>query len=208
MKMVNSPIKTTDNTKNANIEEALSILDAETKRRVEDVRQRIEFMCASLRAQGNTQINKLLKAIRELTVEDFCEKYGADTQYFMSQQTMQRISQTKNKRPSVNDSEKFDATIKKRSKVLKIDAEKEIEPGSDASSHTHTGPVIVRLERDLQPTISIQLNPGHSVEGLGKLSIDAPIDMLKELNEVERGRIREQIQSIQDELENLKKIVS
>lgn len=68
--------------------------------------------------------------------------------------------------------------------------------------------MIVRLERDMQPTISIQLNPGHSVEGLGKLSTDAPIDMLKELNEVERGRIREQIQSIQDELENLKKIVS
>lgn len=97
------------------------------KRRVEDIRQRIEFMCASLRAQGNTQINKLLKAIRELTVEDFCEKYGADTQYFMSQQTMQRISQTNNKRPSLNDNEKFDATLKKRSKVLKIDTEKEIE---------------------------------------------------------------------------------
>lgn len=84
-------------------------------------------MCASLRAQGNTQINKLLKAIRELTVEDFCERYGADTQYFMSQQTMQRISQTNNKRPSLNDNEKSDTTLKKRSKVLIMDSEKETE---------------------------------------------------------------------------------
>lgn len=68
--------------------------------------------------------------------------------------------------------------------------------------------MIVRLERNMQPTISIQLNPDHSVDQLGKISTDAPIDVLKQLNEVERGQIREQIQCIQDELEDLKKLVS
>ncbi|CAO3657577.1 unnamed protein product [Mucor hiemalis] len=165
-------------------------------------------MCASLRAQGNTQINKLLKAIRELTVEDFCERYGADTQYFMSQQTMQRISQTNNKRPSLNDNEKSDTTLRKRSKVLIMDSEKEKKLIPDSRIRNNTGPIVVRLERNKQPTISIQLDPGHSVKELGKLSTDAPIDRLAQLNELERSQVREQIQIIQDELEDLKKLVS
>lgn len=47
-------------------------------------------MCASLRAQGNTEINKMLMSVRELTVEQFCETYDASTRIFLEQQTQQR----------------------------------------------------------------------------------------------------------------------
>lgn len=60
------------------------------QRRIEDIQQRIEFMCASLRAQGNTEINKMLMSVRKLTVEEFCETYDANTQKFLEQQTQQR----------------------------------------------------------------------------------------------------------------------
>jgi hypothetical protein len=56
------------------------------KRRVDDIRQRMEFMDASLRAQGHTQVNKMVMAIRELTVEEYCDTYGADTKNFLEQQ--------------------------------------------------------------------------------------------------------------------------
>lgn len=49
-------------------------------------------MCASLRAQGNTEINKMLMSVRKLTVEEFCETYDANTQMFLEQQTQQRRS--------------------------------------------------------------------------------------------------------------------
>lgn len=61
------------------------------KKRINDVEQRVEFMCASLRAQGHTQINKMLMAVRELTVEEFCETYEADAQVFLNQQKQQRL---------------------------------------------------------------------------------------------------------------------
>jgi hypothetical protein len=62
------------------------------QRRKEDVQQRIEFISASLRAQGNTQIHKMLKTIRQLTVKEFCEAYNADTQKFLNQQKKNRLA--------------------------------------------------------------------------------------------------------------------
>ncbi|KAI7897487.1 uncharacterized protein BX663DRAFT_528132 [Cokeromyces recurvatus] len=76
---------------NEEIEEAIAILEEETTRRIEDLQHRIEFICASLRAQGNTQINKMLMSVRQLTVKEFCEYYEADTQKFLEQQAKQRI---------------------------------------------------------------------------------------------------------------------
>lgn len=49
-------------------------------------------MCASLRAQGTTETNKMLMSVRELTVEQFCETYNASTHIFLEQQTQQRCT--------------------------------------------------------------------------------------------------------------------
>ncbi|KAI9486240.1 MAG: hypothetical protein EXX96DRAFT_548248 [Benjaminiella poitrasii] len=76
---------------NEEIDEAITILEEETKRRVEDIQQRVEFICASLRAQGNTQINRMLMSVRQLTIKEFCEYYEADTKKFLEQQAKQRF---------------------------------------------------------------------------------------------------------------------
>ncbi|KAI9309175.1 hypothetical protein BJ944DRAFT_48647 [Cunninghamella echinulata] len=71
-------------------EEALSILDVEASRRINEIRQNIDFICSSLRAQGNMTVNQLLKAVRSLTMKEFCNKYGADTQLFLTEETKKR----------------------------------------------------------------------------------------------------------------------
>ncbi|GAN01494.1 hypothetical protein MAM1_0008d00927 [Mucor ambiguus] len=83
--------------KNEDIDEAIAILEEETQRRIEDIQQRIEFMCVSLRAQGNTEINKMLMSVRELTVEQFCETYDASIHVFLEQQAQQRRTNSSNK---------------------------------------------------------------------------------------------------------------
>ncbi|KAL0091816.1 hypothetical protein J3Q64DRAFT_1331377 [Phycomyces blakesleeanus] len=80
--------------KNASLESNLvfivcySILPA--KRRIEGLRQNIEFACTSLRAHGNMQINQLLPSVRQLTMDEFCNRYGADTLTFLEEQTRKR----------------------------------------------------------------------------------------------------------------------
>ncbi|OAD08232.1 hypothetical protein MUCCIDRAFT_154864, partial [Mucor lusitanicus CBS 277.49] len=103
--------------KNEDIDEAIAILEEETQRRIEDIQQRIEFMCASLRAQGNTEINKMLMSVRELTVEQFCETYDASTRIFLEQQTQQRRTHSSSnelKRTSSTQTDTTNNTSKKR----------------------------------------------------------------------------------------------
>ncbi|RCH98603.1 hypothetical protein CU098_009100 [Rhizopus stolonifer] len=82
-------------------DEAIKILEEETTRRIEDIQQQVEFMCASIRAQGNTDINKMLKSVRELTLEEFCETFGASTQLFLEQQTKKRIGTDTSRKKSI-----------------------------------------------------------------------------------------------------------
>lgn len=63
-------------------------------------------MCASLRAHGKTQLSKLLKSVRELTVQEFCETYGANTEYFVQESRKRLASQpinTASKRHKTNE---------------------------------------------------------------------------------------------------------
>lgn len=46
------------------------------------------------------------------------------------------------------------------------------------------------------------------MKGLGNLTMDAPHSILKQLDDTQRSRVREQIQDIQDQLESLKKSIS
>ncbi|KAI8642079.1 hypothetical protein BD408DRAFT_417043 [Parasitella parasitica] len=74
---------------NEDVNEAVAILEEETQQRILDIQQRIEFVCASLRAQGNTEMNKMLMSVRKLTMEQFCEAYEANPQKFLEHQTQQ-----------------------------------------------------------------------------------------------------------------------
>ncbi|KAI9354950.1 hypothetical protein BD770DRAFT_444856 [Pilaira anomala] len=93
-------VKSNDKKKiNKDVEEALKILEEEKNKRIEDIRQRTAFMCASLRAHGKTQLSKLLKSVKELTVQEFCETYGANTEYFVQESRKRLASQPINTAP-------------------------------------------------------------------------------------------------------------
>ncbi|SAM01282.1 hypothetical protein [Absidia glauca] len=74
--------------------EAIAILDAEATRRIAEIEQSIEFICSSLRAKGNMTINQLLESVRSLTMDEYCNKYHADTSYFLEEQARQRKGAT------------------------------------------------------------------------------------------------------------------
>lgn len=59
-------------------------------RRIAEIEQNIEFICSSLRAKGNMTINQLLESVRSLTMDEYCNKYHADTSFFLEEQARQR----------------------------------------------------------------------------------------------------------------------
>ncbi|CAO3598550.1 unnamed protein product [Absidia cylindrospora] len=77
-------------TSEAMTSEAISILDAEESRRIDEIRQSVDFICSSLRAQGNMAMNQLLQSVRTLTMDEYCNKYHADTNYFLEEQSRKR----------------------------------------------------------------------------------------------------------------------
>ncbi|KAI9023876.1 hypothetical protein CLU79DRAFT_834694 [Phycomyces nitens] len=110
------------------LQETMATIEAESRRRIEGLRQSIEFACTSLRAHGNMQINQLLSSVRQLTMDEFCNKYGADTLVFLEEQTRKRrgegISSIPQKR-SLGPSEKKNDISKLSSKVDSLRAVKE-----------------------------------------------------------------------------------
>ena len=85
-----------------------------------------------MRAQGKTEINKLPMAIRKMTVKEFCEKYGADELYFLTQQTQRRVETAIKKRPSLNDTQ--DTSVKKRVRKEPVENEENSTPKAKVTS--------------------------------------------------------------------------
>lgn len=77
-------------------------------------------MCVALRAHGNTQLNKMLKSVRSLTLKEFCETYKGDTQYYLEQTRKRLATKLSNeikKRPKLIENEKvYTHTIQKKKK--------------------------------------------------------------------------------------------
>ncbi|KAI8092758.1 uncharacterized protein BX664DRAFT_328063 [Halteromyces radiatus] len=77
-------------TKDPLVDEAISILDAEATRRIDEIRQSVDFICSSLRAQGKMTVSQLLKSVRSLTMDEYCNTYHGNTQYFLEEQSRKR----------------------------------------------------------------------------------------------------------------------
>ncbi|KAI7872752.1 hypothetical protein BDF14DRAFT_1877230 [Spinellus fusiger] len=60
------------------------------ERRVESLRQSVDFICASMRAHGHMQINQLLTSTRHMTMREFCYGNGADMTVYLNEQTQKR----------------------------------------------------------------------------------------------------------------------
>ncbi|KAL7329424.1 hypothetical protein PS15p_207526 [Mucor circinelloides] len=232
--------------KNEDIDEAIAILEEETQRRIEDIQQRIEFMCASLRAQGNTEINKMLMSVRKLTVEEFCETYDASTQMFLEQQTQQRRSNSDHnelKRKKSAQANTIDDAGRKRRKSnsfsiavddislsTKDDQEqpknnaeiplnepiattKDVEPlrqvNTDREPQSqepaqNDEPITIRLQRNAQPNIDIELNTQGVKE---HFFVESAMDRLNQLNEQQKKFIKDQIRDLQEKLDIFQKSI-
>lgn len=67
------------------------------------------------------------------------------------------------------------------------------------------GPLFIHMERPSHPKMSLRLDPGHTIDKLGQFTITAPTEILKQLDDDQKGRVRDQIQSLQDQLDELKR---
>ncbi|KAG2236885.1 hypothetical protein INT48_002698, partial [Thamnidium elegans] len=165
---------------NKDLEEALTILEEEKNKRIEDIRQQTEFLCATLRAHGNTQLNKMLKEVRDLTLKEFCETYKANTQYFL-QESRKRLAT------------KLSNEIKKRPKLI-VNEKVPVQE-----------PIYVHVEKENHSKFSLRLDPESSIDQTEKFKFNLATETLSQLTNNQRVRICDQIQDLQDQLESLKK---
>ncbi|KAI8992693.1 hypothetical protein BDB01DRAFT_848039 [Pilobolus umbonatus] len=193
------------------IEEALSILDIETEQRILEIRQRIDFICANIRASGKNQITKLLSTIKTLTVDEFCREYGGNTQYYL-EQVMTRQGTAKNKKKRRNDTSEIEE--KRSNKRTKGNISVNIEATSKAETEVipretqPLGSFQLLLSRPTYPRIDICVDPQQSPPECIKLETSVSDDSLQLLTDTQRQRLCAQVQQIQDQLESFKKSLS
>ncbi|ORZ17685.1 hypothetical protein BCR42DRAFT_412299 [Absidia repens] len=135
------------------INEAISILDAEESRRIDEIRQNVDFICSSLRAQGNMTINQLLQSVRTLTMDDYCNKYRADTNYFLDEQSRKRKGTelvTPSKKRELPGANSHDSAIlsKKAPKLKEIQVTSS--PTTDFSKKAHFASVVKSIPANRQ----------------------------------------------------------
>ncbi|KAI8990961.1 hypothetical protein BDF20DRAFT_831049 [Mycotypha africana] len=211
------------------LEEEIHLIFATAERRINDLSQRIDFVCAALRAQGNTQINRMLKSVRQLTIGEFCGTYEANTENFLNEQAKQRsVQNSKKSIAHVDDNEpEVDSLMKQRKSSTSVDGTEknhahpdahekenhrkanEIKECREADKETplqnsqHQRPVerfTLRVNRGVLSDISVQLDPEYVDEDTDKLAVDLPEDIVNQLDKHQKERILKQIQQLQNTL--------
>ncbi|KAF7725382.1 hypothetical protein EC973_009650 [Apophysomyces ossiformis] len=191
--------------------EAISILETEAKKRVEDIRQHVEFVCTSLRAQSSVQIGQLLLAVRKLTVEEYCNKYGADPQIFLEHQARKR-KRTEFKVPGKINEKITPPSISNHAKAIPSQPLSQsnknehitASTGGAETSETDFGPLFVHLQRSHHPKLTFRFDPQAELKETGCFSLNAPDNIVKLLSTSQKRRVRDQIQDIQNQLQLLK----
>ncbi|KAI8351158.1 hypothetical protein BD560DRAFT_409386 [Blakeslea trispora] len=163
------------------LEEAIKILEEETTRRIEDIQQQVEFMCESIRAQGDTYINSIIKPVRDLTVKEFCETFGASIQTFLDREKEQDQSSTPNQ--------------------LKADTTEE-----DKIAFNSVEPFELHVSNDHMSELSLRLDPNWStLDDSAPYTLTIPPNIQQQLNQPQKERIIRQIQALKDQLDLLQK---
>jgi hypothetical protein len=67
-----------------------------------------------------------------------------------------------------------------------------------------TGPLVVYLNRQNDSQLSIRLDPDLSIKELGSFTMDAPKEKLSQLSSIQKDRVREQIQDLENQLASLR----
>ncbi|KAI8339020.1 hypothetical protein BC941DRAFT_501341 [Chlamydoabsidia padenii] len=200
-------------------EEAIAILDAEATRRIDEIQQSIDFICSSLRAQGNMTISQLLQSVRALTMDEYCNKYHADTSYFLKEQARQRkelTMVTPGKKRSHNNKETLDTLdkdghqAKKKQIVSKhkdtpvANTTHQLTNKKDEQDEMDFGPLFMQFLRPGQPKVTFQFDPQEELDPHNALRLQVPYEFVDQFEAGHRRRIGDQIQHIQDQLESFK----
>ncbi|CAO3685316.1 unnamed protein product [Umbelopsis vinacea] len=85
-----------DNPRRAHIEKALKILDEEGEARIQQLQKRIDLACLSIAGHGTLQINQMISLIRNMTMREFCGKYGADVNKWLADYVQQQTQEARN----------------------------------------------------------------------------------------------------------------
>jgi hypothetical protein len=115
----------------AQIEQALKVLDEEGKQpihtaiysstricnvynhgsfigdaRIQQLQKRIDLACLSIAGHGALQINQMISLIRDMTMREFCGKYGADVNKWLADyvrlQTQEARNRSQHRNPTRN----------------------------------------------------------------------------------------------------------
>jgi hypothetical protein len=106
-----------DSARREQIEQALKVLDEEGKHslkiklysmgrllthgllgaaRIEQLQKRIDLACLSIAGHGSLQINQMISLIRNMTMREFCGKYGADVNKWLADYVQQQTQEARN----------------------------------------------------------------------------------------------------------------
>lgn len=106
-----------DSARREQIEQALKVLDEEGKHsleikvyymgrllthgllgeaRIEQLQKRIDLACLSIAGHGSLQINQMISLIRNMTMQEFCGKYGADVNKWLADYVQQQTQEARN----------------------------------------------------------------------------------------------------------------
>ncbi|KAG2182822.1 hypothetical protein INT44_005802 [Umbelopsis vinacea] len=85
-----------DSARREQIEQALKVLDEEGDARIEQLQKRIDLACLSIAGHGTLQINQMISLIRDMTMREFCGKYGADVNKWLADYVQQQTQEARN----------------------------------------------------------------------------------------------------------------
>lgn len=107
-----------DSARREQIEQALKVLDEEGKHnlkvqniiflgrllthgllgeaRIQQLQKRIDLACLSIAGHGSLQINQMISLIRNMTMREFCGKYGADVNKWLADYVQQQTQEARN----------------------------------------------------------------------------------------------------------------
>jgi hypothetical protein len=111
--------QTVDSARRAQIEHALKVLDEEGKHsqrkkamvhlpttnshlvgigdaRIQQLQKRIDLACLSIAGHGSLQINQMISIVRNMTMREFCGKYGADVNKWLADYVQQQTQEARN----------------------------------------------------------------------------------------------------------------
>jgi hypothetical protein len=64
--------------------------------RIQQLQKRIDLACLSIAGHGTLQINQMISLIRNMTMREFCGKYGADVNKWLADYVQQQTQEARN----------------------------------------------------------------------------------------------------------------